>query len=52
MATHSIACPDFLHRNISPDLDRTASAILRSSHKAGKKKPQAKSFKKLVSRIV
>jgi hypothetical protein len=37
MASHSIACPDFSQRNISPDLDRTAMAILRSSHKAGKK---------------
>jgi hypothetical protein len=26
-------------------------AILRSSHKAGKTKPQAKSFKELVSRL-
>jgi hypothetical protein len=37
MASHSIACPDFLHWNISPDLDRTAMAILRSRHKTGKK---------------
>jgi hypothetical protein len=40
-----------LQRNIWPDLDRLAMAILRSSHKTGKINPQAKSFKELVSRL-
>jgi hypothetical protein len=34
-----------------PDLDRPAMVMLHSSHKAGKTKPQAESFKELVSRI-
>jgi hypothetical protein len=35
----------------SPGLDRSPMAILLSSHKTGRTKPQAKSFKQLVSRI-
>jgi hypothetical protein len=34
-----------------PDLGRPAMVMLHSSHKAGKTKPQAESFKELVSRI-
>ena len=40
-----------LQRNIWPDLDRPTMAILRSSHKSGKPKPPAKSFKELISRL-
>ena len=45
-----IAFLDSRQRSIRPDLERPAIAILRSSHKADKTKPQAKSFKELVSR--
>jgi hypothetical protein len=46
-----IAFPDFLQRNISPDLDHPATAILPSSRNAGKTKPHTKSFKELLHRI-
>src|SRR5579859_3572267 len=46
-----VTFPDLLQRNVSPNLDRPAMAILRSSYKAGKTKPHAKPFKELVSQI-
>jgi hypothetical protein len=45
---HCLSSPQ---RNIRPDLETPAMAILRSSHRVGKIKPQAKSFKELVSRL-